>query len=132
METEDRVPMRGGGLDEGTALSELEETIEALVQRLDPSVVAVLKAGQSQRPPRPTVTQHRAWIEAAIMIACARSDVELKWVSHDAVQATLGARPNATEFRALAADRLSADAPPRWAQRSPAYGAALVAMEERA
>lgn len=63
------------------------------------------------------------------MIACARKVKELKWISHDKVEQVIGARPTAKDFKAQASKQLSNKPPPRWAERAPAFAAALVAMK---
>jgi hypothetical protein len=124
----DRLQFKGGGPSEDLALAELEETLESIFRRVKPEVVALLKAGSSKKAPAPTRTQRRAWIESGVMIACARTSTELKWVTHNRVEEILGLRPTADDFSKLMATRLSGPPPPKWSQRSAAFSAALAAL----
>lgn len=120
--------IQGRGLSEDIALAELEETLESIFKRIKPDLVALLKAGSSKKPPPPTRTQRRAWIEGGVMIACARTNTELQWVTHNRVKEVLGLRPTADDFSKQMAVRLSEPPPPKWSQRSAAFSAAVAAL----
>lgn len=125
----DRLELAEEGLSLGRALSELEESLEQLVRRLQPSIVAILKPGTSRTPPAPSDSRRRGWLEGTLMIAVQRAGCGLDEVTHDAVKGEFGLRPSDKEFRERVARQISCARPPRWADRAPAYGAALVALE---
>jgi hypothetical protein len=126
----DRLQLKGGGQQEEFALAELEESVESVLQRFDPDSVALLRSGTSKRQPAPTRTQRRAWIEASVMIACARAAKDLAWITHERIKTVIGLRPTAEEFQVRVADRLGTDPPPRWAERAPAYAAGVVVLKD--
>lgn len=125
----DRLELGGGALSEERALSEFEESFEALLSRLQPGVVALLDMGTSGRPSKPTVVRSRGQMEGALMIACERGSCGLTRISHDQVQKAVGMRPTAQGFSRQLGKRLSSDPPVRWNERGPAYAAASVFLE---
>jgi hypothetical protein len=124
----DRFELAGSELTEERRLAELEESLEALLRRLGPRAVALLNAGKTPRPPSPSDSRRRGWLEAALMIAAARTACAVMRVTHDAVEKEAGVRPSDKEFRKRMAERLPSATPARWSDRAPAYGAAIVAL----
>lgn len=111
------------------ALSELEESLEQLLRRIQPSIVAILKPGTSRTPPAPSDSRRRGRLEGALMIAVQRAGCDLVEVTHDAVKGEFGFRPGDEQFRERVARQIASARPARWANRAPAYGAALVALK---
>ena len=116
-------------LPNGRGLSELEESIEAVLNRVDPGKVVLLDAGSSKRPPSPSTVRKRAWLESALMIASARTNRSVSTISHASVKTLLGVGPTAPDFKTQMAERLNGDTPTRWSDRAPAFGAALAELQ---
>lgn len=126
----DRLELADSAMTEERALSEFEESAEAVLGRLEPHGVALLDSGKSRRPPPPSQSRLRGQLEAVLLIACARTGSPVSRVSHDAVEQTLGSRPAAADFPGHMAERLTAPPPSRWAERSRAYAAAMVLLQK--
>ena len=117
------------GLGDGRALSELEESLEETVARLKPQSIALLKPGSGLSQPKPADLLRRGHIEGVVHVACHRKDVPLELVTHNAVEKIVGKRPGGKDVREyckLVAGIHSSETPKQWANRAPAYGAALV------
>ena len=125
----DRLALGGGELSEHRALSELEESLEGVLDELKPRTVGLLQAGTSNRPTRTGPVRGRALVEAAVMIACAKKGHDLRTISHPAVKKAVGMAPTADGFREEMSRRLVSGPPPRWADRAPAYAAGLAAKD---
>lgn len=123
---DDRLVLEDAKLGEARALSELEESLEALLVRLAPATVALLDAGSSSQARAATVAQRRGQLEALILVAACRTGIDLVRVTHPAVKKTFGIPPARPELRGLTADELGINSPPNWNHRAPAFAAALV------
>ena len=62
------------------------------------------------------------------MIAAHRTGTDLVEVTHAAVKSLFGIGPTDKDFSKLMSERISCERPPKWSDRAPAYGAALVAI----
>lgn len=124
---EDRIELAVGDLAEPRALAEWEETAQALLRRLRPSVVVLLDPGTSTWATRRSDVLKRGRLEGALMIAAYRSGCTVRHISHQAVKNATGARPSDKEFATRLAARVD-ELPTRWAERSCAFGAALAIM----
>lgn len=120
----------GAGVSAARGLAEFEESFEHLLRTSDVDHVAILKPGSSRRAPRPLVSIQRGRLEGAMLIASSRASAEVFEVSHQAVEKLIGVRPTDDSFSTLIAEQLSGSAPTRWAERSPAYGAALTILAD--
>ena len=116
-------------LPNGRGLSELEESIEAALNRMDPGSVVLLDAGSSQRPPSSSTVRKRAWLESALMIASARTNRTVSTISHASVKSLLGVGPTGPDFKEQMAHQLDGARPPRWSDRAPAFGAGLAKLQ---
>ncbi|MHB8220576.1 MAG: hypothetical protein ACYDHU_09705 [Acidimicrobiales bacterium] len=122
---QDRLELADGELGRPRALVELLESLEAVLERLRPRTVVLLRAGTSSHPRATSGVQRRSWLEAVIMLACHRTDTRFLEVTHDRVKKIVGVKPSGKEFAATVAAQIEGKAPPRWGDRAPAYGAAL-------
>jgi hypothetical protein len=113
-------------LGEERALAEAEESLRALLARLRPISVALLKPGGGLNAPKTADTLRRGRLEGALMIACHRESIPLKMVTHNAVEKAVGKKPPSPGYPALAAAMLSQEKPKQWGTRGPAFGAAFV------
>lgn len=118
-------------LGEERALSEVEESLQALFGRLQPGAVALLKPGTGQNQPKASDTLRRGHLEGVLLIASYRKRVRVELVTHNAVEKIVGERPSGAKYCALAAAKLSCERPNQWSNRAPAYGAGLVVAGDR-
>lgn len=124
----DRFEFADGALGASRALCELEDSLVALLRRLQPHSVALLGAGGSQHASG-VDSRRRGWLEAMIMAATHHDQRELVWVTHPHVERVLGLRPTTAQLRSALAARLAGAPPDRWSERVRAYAAALVVVE---
>jgi len=127
---DDRLVLEDAKLGEARALSELEESLEALLVRLAPAAIALLDAGSSSQARAATVAQRRGQLEAVLLVAACRTGTDLVRVTHPAVRKTFGVSPARQELRRLTADELGIAPPPNWNHRAPAFAVALVIARE--
>jgi hypothetical protein len=127
----DRLVLHDDTLPAMRALSEHEESLEELLNRLRPASMALLKAGSGLNSPAQSDSLRRGWLEGTVMLSCYRTATNLELVTHDAVKKMIGTRPSDRSFSAIATTRLGSSTPNRWTERAPAYGAGAVALAKR-
>ena len=125
----DRIEMPTGVASTQRALAEFHESATALIRRYQPDVIAILEAGTSQNPPPAASSRGRGRLEGALMLAAEAASVPIGWITHADVRRVFGARPAERALAEQLAARLNEAVPPRWANRSKAFAAALVALE---
>lgn len=123
----DRIELQDDELGEARALDEFEESAEALLRRIQPQALALLNAGQSQRPPAAPDSRKRGALEGALLIAAHRTSTPVVRVGHQEVENELGHRPTKpNELRQDLAAEVANGAPSNWSSRGPALAAAVV------
>ena len=85
---------------------EFEESLKELIVRLNPDVIALLEAGQSQNPPSAQASRRRGWLEGAVMMAAHRTTTRLVRVTHTQVKNELGVRPSQAAIREVLRDKV--------------------------
>lgn len=124
----DRIELQDEELGEARALHEFEESAEAFLRRIQPQALALLNAGQSQRPPAAPDSRKRGALEGVLMLAAHRTSTPVVRVGHQEVENELGHRPTkAKELRKDLAAEVTDGAPSNWNSRGPALAAAVVA-----
>lgn len=128
----DRVALRDDELGDQRAVHEFEVSLEELIERLEPELVALLEAAPSQNPPSARSSRKRGWLEAGLMLAAHRKSSELVRVTHADVKNALGVRPSKqSDLHCVVRSSVDGEAPPRWDLRAPAFAAAIVAVRQR-
>jgi hypothetical protein len=126
----DRLEGAGTGLDDGQTLAELIESMEGLITRLGPAVIALRSAGSSSNRQPQADLLRRGRVEGALMIAASNSSCPLVEVTIPAMAKAIGASKTSKGVIAEALVALVPEHPANWANRGVAFGAGLAALEE--
>lgn len=123
----DRLTLEDSKLGEARALAELEESVQALLRRLQPTGVALLNAGASKQAMSPSDARRRGQLEAVVLLAAHRTSTTISRVTHDEVKKAFGTTAASKELRAVIARELAITPRTKWDNRAPAFASALVA-----